>query len=142
MTVELISLILNFLFGAGLFVTLVTLKSVKQEASGKARKAIAEAEKEVAAVKKDEIQNVEAAIKIWREMAESMAERHDETMREVAALRREVNKLRMINNRIVKLLDKITPENLQATVDKIKQEMEDEESMAHGSALHSAVNRM
>ena len=142
MTMELISLILNFLFGAGLFVTLVTLKSVKQEASGKAQKAVAEAEKEVAAVKKDEIQNVEAAIKIWREMAESMAERHDETMREVQALRCEVNRLRLINNRIVRLLDKITPDNLQTTVDKIKQEMQNDENMAHGSTIHPAVNRV
>lgn len=135
MAMQIISLVLNFLFAGGFILTLINLKAVKKEAGGKAMKAVAEA-------KKDEIQNVEAAIKIWREMAESMAERHDETMREVTALRREVNKLRMINNRIVKLLDKITPENLQATVDKIKQEMEDEESMAHGSALHSAVNRM
>lgn len=142
MTVELISLILNFLFAGGLFVTLITLKSVKQEAIGKARKAIAEAEKEVAAVKKDEIQNVEAAIKIWREMAESMAERHDETMREVQALRQEVNRLRLINNRIVRLLDKITPENLQTTVDKIKQEMQNDENMAHSSTVHPAVNRV
>ena len=142
MTMELISLILNFLFGAGLFVTLVTLKSVKQEASGKAQKAGAEAEKEVAAVKKDEIQNVEAAIKIWREMAESMAERHDETMREVQALRCEVNRLRLINNRIVRLLDKITPDNLQTTVHKIKQEMQNDENMAHSSTVHPAVNRM
>ncbi len=142
MTMELISLILNFLFGAGLFVTLVTLKSVKEEAKGKAQKAIAEAEKEVASVKKDEIQNVEAAIKIWREMAESMADRHDATMREVQALRQEVNRLRLINNRIVRLLDKITPDNLQNTVDKIKQEMQNDEDMAHSSAIHPAVNRV
>lgn len=142
MTMELISLILNFLFAGGLFVTLITLKSVKQEASGKARKAIAEAEKEVAAVKKDEIQNVEAAIKIWREMAESMAERHDETMREVQALRQEVNRLRLINNRIVRLLDKITPENLQTTVDKIKQEMQNDEDLAHSGIVNPAINRM
>lgn len=142
MTMEFISLILNLVFGAGLFVTLVTLKSVKQEASGKAQKAIAEAEKEVAAVKKDEIQNVEAAIKIWREMAESMADRHEETMKQVEALRKEVNRLRLINNRIVKLLDKITPENLQDTVDMIKQQMEDDEAIVHSSAVHPAVNRV
>lgn len=142
MTIELISLLLNFLFGAGLFVTLVTLKSVKREASGRAQQAVAEAEKTVAAVKKDEIQNVEAAIKIWRDMAENMAERHAETMRQVELLRKEVNRLRLINNRIVKLLDKITPENLQATVEKIKKEMEDDEAMAHGTTVHPAVNRV
>ena len=98
--------------------------------------------KAVAEAKKDEIQNVEAAIKIWREMAESMADRHDETMSEVKALRCEVNRLRLINNRIVRLLDKITPENLQTTVDKIKQEMQNDEDMVHGSAVHPAVNRV
>lgn len=142
MAMQIISLVLNFLFAGGFIITLINLKSVKQEASGKAQKAVAEAEKEVAAVKKDEIQNVEAAIKIWREMAESMAERHDETMREVQALRCEVNRLRLINNRIVRLLDKITPDNLQTTVDKIKQEMQNDENMAHGSTIHPAVNRV
>lgn len=142
MTMELISLILNLVFGAGLFVTIVTLKSVKQEARGKAQQAIAEAEKTVAAVRKDEIENVEAAIKIWRDMATDMAERHSETMKQVELLRKEVNRLRLINNRIVKLLDKITPENLQATVEKIKQEIEDDEAIVHSSSVHPAVNRV
>ena len=135
MAMQIISLVLNFLFAGGFILTLINLKSVKKEAGGKAMKAVAEA-------KKDEIQNVEAAIKIWREMAESMADRHDETMSEVKALRCEVNRLRLINNRIVRLLDKITPENLQTTVDKIKQEMQNDEDMVHGSAVHPAVNRM
>lgn len=135
MAMQIISLVLNFLFAGGFILTLINLKSVKKEAGGKAMKAVAEA-------KKDEIQNVEAAIKIWREMAESMADRHDETMSEVKALRCEVNRLRLINNRIVRLLDKITPENLQTTVDKIKQEMQNDEDMVHGSAVHPAVNRV
>ena len=130
-----VSLVLNLVFGGGLFVTLVTLRDVRKQAGGVAKKAVAEA-------KKDEIENVEAAIKIWRDMAESMVVRHEETMAEVAALRREVNRLRVINNRIVKLLDKITPENLQATVERIKQEMDDEEAMANSSNRHSAAGRV
>lgn len=142
MTMELISVILNFLFAGGLFVTLVTLKSVKQEASGKAKKTIAEADREMAAVRRDELQNFDTAIEMWRNMSVNMNKQLEETMKEVQSLTREVNRLRLINNRIVRLLDKITPENLQTTVDKIKQEMQNDEEMAHGSTVHPAVNRV
>jgi len=118
---EILSLILNVLLGTGFLVTFVTLKSAKLEAAAKAEKAVAE-------VKSSEIQNVEAAIKIWRDMAESMATQNSEIMNEVEKLRMEVNRLRLINNKIVRLLDRITPENMSQMVQKIKEEIDAEEA--------------
>lgn len=120
---EWVSLILNVLFGGGLFLSLVTLKSVKKEAGSKAEKAAAEA-------RADEIKNVESAIKIWRSIAEDMnakyndmSEKCDALSKSVENLSTEVTRLRLSNNRIIKLLDKITPENLEHVVAEIKDEL-------------------
>jgi len=118
---ELLSLALNILLGSGLFVTLITLQSVRKEAGGKAQKAVAEA-------RTDEIQNVEAAIKIWRGIAQDMAEKYDQVAAQVERLSKEVKRLNSINNRIVKLLDKITAENIEIMVDAIKQTIHENES--------------
>src|SRR5690554_5062448 len=118
---ELLSLALNILLGSGLFVTLITLQSVRKEAGGKAQKAVAEA-------RTDEIQNVEAAIKIWRGIAQDMAEKYDQVAAQVERLSKEVKRLNSINNRIVKLLDKITAENIEIMVDAIKQTIHEHES--------------
>lgn len=120
---EWVSLILNVLFGGGLFLSLVTLKSVKKEAGSKAEKAAAEA-------RSDEIKNVESAIKIWRGIAEDMSSKYNDMSEKCDALSKsvenlstEVTRLRLSNNRIIKLLDKITPENLEHVVAEIKDEL-------------------
>lgn len=111
---EMVSFVLNLLLGSGLIITLATLKFMRKEAGGKANKAVAEA-------RADEIQNVEAAIKIWREIAQDMADKYDLVTNQVEKLSKEVRRLNTINNRIVKLLDKITADNLESMVDAIKQ---------------------
>ena len=113
---EITSLALNLLLGSGLFVTLTTLRSVRKEAFGKAKKAVAEAQT-------DEIRNVEAAIKIWREIAQDMADNYERVSKQVEGLSKEVKRLRTSNNRIAKLLDTITPENIESMVDSIKKQM-------------------
>lgn len=117
---EIISIVANVIFGGGLMLTLITLKSVRKEASGRAQKAVAQA-------RTDEIQNVEAAIKIWREIAQDMAEKYDLVAAQVERLSKEVKRLNSINNRIVKLLDKITAENIEIMVDAIKQTINENE---------------
>lgn len=127
---SLISLGLNLLFGGGLFISLATLKSVKKEASAEAEKALSMAEKAAAEARADEIKNVQSAITIWRGIAEDMAKKYEdmsdkcETLSKgVEKLTTEVTKLRLTNNRIIKLLDKITPDNLEHVVAEIKQEL-------------------
>jgi len=118
---EIVSLVANVVFGGGFFISMTTLRSVRKEASGRAQKAIAEA-------RTDELQNVEAAIKIWRSMAQDMADKYDQMAAQVEKLSKEVKRLNNINNRIVKLLDKITAENIEVMVDAIKQTIHDHEN--------------
>lgn len=116
MTYELISTVINIVLGGGLIVTLATLRSTRQEAGAKAEKAAAEA-------RADEIKNVESAIKIWREVAENMTDKYTDLSVQVENLAKEVNRLRQVNNKILKLLDKITPDNLEHTVNEIKEQL-------------------
>lgn len=118
--VEIISLAINLLLGGGLAITLLTLSSVRKEARGRAQKAVAEA-------RTDEIQNVEAAIKIWRDIAQDMADKYEQVSAQVEKLSKEVKRLNSINNRIVKLLDKITAENIEVMVDAIKKTIHENE---------------
>lgn len=113
---DIVSLLLNLLLGGGLLVSLATLRSTKQKAGAEAEKAAAEA-------RADEIKNVESAIKIWREMAEAMTDNYNKVSVQVDKLTKEVTRLTNINSKIVKLLDKITPENLEHTVAAIKNEI-------------------
>ena len=113
---DIVSLILNLLLGGGLIISLVTLRSTKKKAGAEAEKAIAEA-------RADEIKNVESAIKIWREMAEAMTDNYNKVSGQVEKLTKEVTRLTNINNKILNLLNKITPENLENTVEAIKNEI-------------------
>lgn len=121
-----ISSVLSFIFGGGLLMLFTLRPSVK--------KADAEADKSQSEAKTTELDNVQEAIKIWREMAEGMKAERDEykasflevtqhnteMATQMDAIRKELAKLSAINNKMVKLLDKITPDNLNEMVDKIK----------------------
>lgn len=113
---EIISLLLNLTLGTGLVVTLSTLRSTKREAHAKALKASAEAQK-------NELENVEAAIKIWRDIAQNMTENYEAVNKQVDDLRKEVKRLNTINSKIARLLTKITPDNLEKMVNEIKKEL-------------------
>lgn len=124
---EWVSLLLNIFLGGGLLVTLVTLRQTKLKAGAEAEKAIAEA-------RADEIKNVDAAIMIWRKLAEDMSDKYNDMSIKCEALSRsvenltaEVSRLRLTSNRIVRLLDKITPENLEHVVAEIKKELNKEQ---------------
>lgn len=113
MNMELISLLLNLLFGGGFIVSLVTLRSTRKKAESEARTS--------------ELDNVQEAVKIWREMCESLKKELEsykasqaEMNAQMEMLRREVSRLSTINHKIVMLLDKITPENMEQMIDQIK----------------------
>ena len=116
------------LIGGGGITYLFTIRATR-------KKAMAEADKKQSEVKTSELDNVQEAIKIWREMAESLkterdeykqnyleVQKHNSDMAEqMEAIRKELTRLTNINSKMVKLLDKITPDNLGEMVDKIKQ---------------------
>lgn len=125
--IELLVVVFGFVgSGYGLY-GMVTVKAQR-------RKADAEANKVREEVKTNELDNVQEAIKIWREMAESLkaerdeykqsyleVQKHNADMAEqLEAIRKELTRLTNINSKMVKLLDKITPENLSEMVDTIK----------------------
>lgn len=105
----------------------VTIKAQRRKAEEEANKVRGE-------VKTNELDNVQEAIKIWREMAESLKAERDEYKRsyievqkhnaemskQMDAIRKELTRLTNINSKMVKLLDKITPENLSEMVETIK----------------------
>ncbi len=111
---QIISLLLNAILGGSLIVTLVTLRATKNKANAEA--------------KGSELDNVQEAITIWREMAENLKkelessrENYTEMNKQVESLKRAVSRLTNVNNKMVILLDKITPENLDIMVQQIKE---------------------
>ena len=133
--------ILNFVLSGGLMAAIAaiaTLSSRIKEANAKAKQAEAEAQKMHAEAKTEELANVEQAIKIWREIATDVTKKHEdvsrkyeelgqqyaEMTRSMDALNKEVKRLTQASNKILKLLDRITPENMESTVKEIRQELE------------------
>jgi hypothetical protein len=100
---------------------LITMKATR-------KKAYAEA-------KGNELDNVQEAVKIWRELAESFKTDLDkartdsgEVTRQLETLRNEVIKLTKVTTKVLKLLDKITPENLESTIIEIRDEIHNRNS--------------
>lgn len=116
---DLFSLLLNLVLGGSLVVTLKTLKSTKIEAAANAKKAEAEA-------KHSELDNTDAVITFWRELAESVSVRQEALFKQVEELSIEVRRLKNATNRVIRLLDRITPENLEEMIKKIKDEIDEE----------------
>lgn len=108
---------------SGGLVTLLTMRSLKVKAAAEAKTAEATAES-------NELENVDKAIKIWREMAERLYGELEESRREnakfmleVSSLKKEVSKLSSTTNRIARILDQITPENMEHKVEQLKNEI-------------------
>lgn len=120
---SIISIILNGLLGGGFFIQFVTLRSLRVKAK-------AEAETANANTDSVELENVNRAITIWREMAESLKaelkesrDKYSEVAEQVEALRKEVAKVNNTSNKILRLLDRITIDNLEKIVEQIKVEI-------------------
>lgn len=125
---EIISLILNLLLGGGLIVTLATLKPTKKKAAAEAKAA--------------EIDNAESIIKMWRELAEKMEIQYANVSEQMEKLDKEVKRLRSINSKIVRLLDRITAENLADMVEKIKNEINSSEENNHIPFSDTPIGRV
>ena len=122
--IQFLSPFLNLLLGGGFLITLITLRSQKKKAGAEAKGAEATA-------KRSELDNVEEAITIWREMAVEMKTQRDEAVKsfievtkQVAELKELVQKLNSTNARIVKLLDRLKPDNLDKLIAEIKHEIQ------------------
>lgn len=76
--------------------------------------------KNTADAQKSELDVVEQAIKIWREMTEDLKKEVEASRAENAVLRKEIAKLRCTNEKIVKALERINAENLDQVVTELK----------------------
>jgi len=119
-----VSTIVASIFGGGFVGSFLTVRAQRKKATAEAKGAEATAES-------TELDNVEKAIKIWREMAESLKTeltasnaKYDAVAKQVEALRKDVKQLNCTNQKILKLLDKISHENLESTVEEIKSEIQ------------------
>ena len=119
--------VFSALFGGGIG-SILTFKATRKKAGAEAKGAEATA-------KSTELDNVEEAIKIWREMAVEMKAQRDDALtsfsdvsKQVEALRKDVRKLNCTNQKILNLLDQISHENLENTVKEIKDEIKKQDA--------------
>lgn len=112
---SLITLLLSTLAGSGIG-SLVTLRAQRTKANAESRGS--------------ELDNVEDAVKIWRELAESFKNElqqartdNAEITKQVDMLRREVVRLTRTNSDIIRMLKRLTPENLEESVRDIINEI-------------------
>lgn len=118
-----ISIVLNALLGGGILFQFFTIKAQRTKASAEADGAKATAES-------TELDNVDKAITIWREMAVELKNELQESRtkylevgKQVEDLRKEVCKLTATSNKILKMLDRITHDNLEKVIEQIKDEI-------------------
>jgi septal ring factor EnvC (AmiA/AmiB activator) len=119
---ELISVFLNLLLGGGL-IAIITMRAQKKKAS-------AEAEAAEANANSSELDNVEKAIKIWREMAENLTkelEKRDNEYKQMQTqlveFKKAVDKMNNTNAKILRMLETITKDNIEGPVEQIKKEI-------------------
>jgi hypothetical protein len=117
-----VSSLISAVLGGGM-VWIFAMKAQKKRLNAEAKGAEANAES-------TELNNVEKAITIWREMAESLKKeleasrtKYDEVTKQVVELKKSVDKLNTSNQRILKLLDRISPENMDKLIAEIKHEI-------------------
>ena len=125
---ELVNTALTVLFGGGFLITLITLRAQRKRAKGEADQAAALADG-------TELDNVEKAIRIWREMAQSLEaelrstrEKVDAMQKQIEELQREVVTLRKTSNNILCKVNKMNNENFAAIVEEIKKDMKYEKN--------------
>lgn len=116
---SIINTILTLVFGSGFIISIITVRAQKRKANAEAKGADANAES-------TELDNVDKAVKIWRELGEAadvrakaaeeraqgLYENYNKLATEVSLLRAEVKRLTLRSDRILKILDTIDHDNL------------------------------
>ena len=135
-TANIIIAVVGSLFGSGV-TWIFTLRSVKQKSSAQAELTANEA-------KSKELDNIQEAIKTYRELAEDLRaelkasnddraalreeleaskKERENTLTELNKVKNELERLTKINKRICALLEKIEPENYSQIIDEIKKQI-------------------
>ncbi len=119
-----VSTAINIVLGGGFVYSIITIRSQRDKAKAEAKGAMAQTES-------TELDNVEKAVKIWREMAEMLEKELRETrlnyeriVSEVDELKRAVKSLNCTHRRVLKLLTEMSHDNYREVATAIQQEIE------------------
>ncbi|MFC2425033.1 MAG: hypothetical protein ACFNUT_00615 [Bacteroidota bacterium] len=121
--VEVISLILNVLFGGGLWLSLIQIKQIKEQKDEEIRRLKADTKQVAVDTERAEIQNIENLARMWREQAELLEKKLDAMQGKIDKLEYNLLKMNILNNKIYRLLDKVSRENWEQLVEQVKDEL-------------------
>lgn len=123
-----VSTAINILLGGGFIYSVITIRSQKMKAKAEAKGALAQSES-------TELDNVEKAIRIWREMAESLKAElrearsdYERVVAEVDDLKRAVKCLNATNRKVLKLLTEMSHDNYKDVASAIQKEIENNQA--------------
>lgn len=122
-TTEIISLVLNVLFGGGLWLSLVQIKQIKEQKDEEIRRLKVDTKQVAVDTERTEIQNIENLARMWREQAELLERKLDTMQTKIDKLENDLLKMNKLNNKIYKLLDKVSRENWEQLVEQVKEEL-------------------
>nr|DAQ43575.1 MAG TPA: hypothetical protein [Caudoviricetes sp.] len=122
-TIEIISLVLNVLFGGGLWLSLVQIKQIKEQKDEEIRRLKVDTKQVAVDTERTEIQNIENLARMWREQAELLERKLDTMQTKIDKLENDLLKMNKLNNKIYKLLDKVSRENWEQLVEQVKEEL-------------------
>ena len=122
-TIETISLVLNVLFGGGLWLSLVQIKQIKEQKDEEIRRLKVDTKQVAVDTERTEIQNIENLARMWREQAELLEKKLDTMQTKIDKLENDLLKMNKLNNKIYKLLDKVSRENWEQLVEQVKEEL-------------------
>ncbi len=121
--IEIISLILNILFGGGLWLSLVQIKQIREQKDEEIRRLKVDTKQVVVDIERTEIQNIENLARMWREQAELLERKLDAMQTKIDKLEGDLIKMNKLNNKIYKLLDKVSRENWEQLIEQAKEEL-------------------
>lgn len=121
--VEVISLILNVLFSGGLWLSLIQIKQIKEQKDEEIRRLKADTKQVAVDTERAEIQNIENLARMWREQAELLEKKLDAMQGKIDKLEYNLLKMNILNNKIYRLLDKVSRENWEQLVEQVKDEL-------------------
>lgn len=114
----------NLLLGGSFIYSIFTMRSQRMKAKAEADGAKAQSES-------TELDNVEKAVKIWREMAEQLKtevresrQNYESVVAEVNELKKAVKCLNATNRKVLRLLTEISHENYKDVANIIRSEIE------------------
>jgi|GEM_PF-1921042 chromosome segregation ATPase len=104
----------GFIGASGLMYGILTMAS-------KSRREKAEADRV-------EIENIKVLIETWRQEKEASDQLNMSMREELAALRKDIQKLRNTQRKILEKLDQITHQNMEHIIQQIKQDIQNEDN--------------